>query len=190
MPVDWPPLGTRSNRVQRYVADRRYASAIGTTRQQLLSSHTTGNPPTPQPADGAEVLEALKAPKKNFGLNSLASKVPERTFDRTKAWRKMWPNILRGGSRGGVGGWRGTPPPPPPPPVVGVLGLCWMWRDVPFVRQRRPAVGVLEDVLVVAGGRLTVFAAHTPLSTGRPAPPPPPPPVVLRSWRRRSRFLV
>ena len=23
-------------------------------------------------------------------------------------------------------------------PVVGVLGLCWMWRDVPFARQRRP----------------------------------------------------
>ena len=27
-------------------------------------------------------------------------------------------------------------------PVVGVLGLCWMWRDVPFARQRRPIVGV------------------------------------------------
>ena len=25
----------------------------------------------------------------------------------------------------------------------GVLGLCWMWRDVPFARQRRPVVGVL-----------------------------------------------
>ena len=28
-------------------------------------------------------------------------------------------------------------------PVVGVLGLCWMWQDVPFARQRRPVVGVL-----------------------------------------------
>ena len=28
-------------------------------------------------------------------------------------------------------------------PVVGVLGLCWMWRDVPFARQRRPVVGIL-----------------------------------------------
>ena len=28
-------------------------------------------------------------------------------------------------------------------PVVGVLGLCWMWRDVPFARQRHPVVGVL-----------------------------------------------
>ena len=27
-------------------------------------------------------------------------------------------------------------------PVVGVLGLCWMWRDVPFARQRRSIVGV------------------------------------------------
>ena len=23
-------------------------------------------------------------------------------------------------------------------PVVGVPGLCWMWRDVPFACQRRP----------------------------------------------------
>ena len=27
-------------------------------------------------------------------------------------------------------------------PVVGVLGLCWMWRDVPCACQRRPIVGV------------------------------------------------
>ena len=27
--------------------------------------------------------------------------------------------------------------------VVGVLGLCCMWRDVPFARQQRPIVGVL-----------------------------------------------
>ena len=36
-------------------------------------------------------------------------------------------------------------------PVFGVLGLCWMWHDVPFARQRRPIVGVLGVVLVVAG---------------------------------------
>ena len=36
-------------------------------------------------------------------------------------------------------------------PVVGVLGLCGMWRDVPFACQRRPVVGVLGVVLVVAG---------------------------------------
>ena len=36
-------------------------------------------------------------------------------------------------------------------PVVGVLGLCWMWRDVPFARQWRPIIGVLGVVLVVAG---------------------------------------
>ena len=29
-------------------------------------------------------------------------------------------------------------------PVVGVLGLCWMWQDVPFARQRRPIIGVLR----------------------------------------------
>ena len=27
-------------------------------------------------------------------------------------------------------------------PVVGVLGLCWMWQDVPFARQRCPVLGV------------------------------------------------
>ena len=26
-------------------------------------------------------------------------------------------------------------------PVVGVLGLCGMWRDVPFAHQRRPIIG-------------------------------------------------
>ena len=36
-------------------------------------------------------------------------------------------------------------------PVVGVLGLCWTWRDVPFARQRRPVAGVPGVVLVVAG---------------------------------------
>ena len=30
--------------------------------------------------------------------------------------------------------------------VVGVPGLCWMWQDVPFARQRRPATpsGIAE----------------------------------------------
>ena len=36
-------------------------------------------------------------------------------------------------------------------PVVGALGLCWMWQDVPLARQWRPVVGVLRVVLVVAG---------------------------------------
>ena len=27
--------------------------------------------------------------------------------------------------------------------IVGVPGLCWMWQDVPFARQRRPVVGAL-----------------------------------------------
>ena len=40
-------------------------------------------------------------------------------------------------------------------PVVGVPGLCGMWRDVPFAHQRRPIVGVLggvRSVMVDAGG--------------------------------------
>ena len=54
-------------------------------------------------------------------------------------------------------------------PVVGVLGLCWMWLDVPFARQRRPVVGVL-GLCWLLQGHLTVFAAHTPPSSGRPQP--------------------
>ena len=48
-------------------------------------------------------------------------------------------------------------------PVVGVLGLCWMWRDVPFVYW---------GCAGCCGGRLTVFAVPTPPSSGRPPPPP------------------
>ena len=55
-------------------------------------------------------------------------------------------------------------------PVVGVPGLCWMWRDVPFARQWRPVVGILGAVLVVVRGRLTVFVVQAPLSTGRLQP--------------------
>ena len=54
-------------------------------------------------------------------------------------------------------------------PVVGVPGLCWMWHGVPFTRQRRPVVGVLRLCWLLSGsGSGTVFAVHTPLSTGRP----------------------
>ena len=36
-------------------------------------------------------------------------------------------------------------------PVIGVPGLCWMWRDGPFARRRCPIIGVLGVVLVVVG---------------------------------------
>ena len=36
-------------------------------------------------------------------------------------------------------------------PVVGVLGLCWMWQNVPFARQRRPIVGVLRMCWLLPG---------------------------------------
>ena len=73
-----------------------------------------GDPPPPLPLSGAEFLEA---PKKIFGPNRLALKAPEKIFDRLKARRKIWSNILSGGGGGGrmVGGWCGTPRPPPPP---------------------------------------------------------------------------
>ena len=75
----------------------------------------------PPPRGGAEFLEA---PNKFFALNELAPKAPEKTFDRPKARRKIWPNLLGGGGGaqrlgvfwgggggpGRVGGWCGTPP--------------------------------------------------------------------------------
>ena len=62
-------------------------------------------------------------------------------------------------------------------PVVGVPGLCWMWQDVPFARQRRPVVGVLGVVLVVAGV-VSLFLLSTHL-----LPPPPPPARELNATR-------
>ena len=47
-------------------------------------------------------------------------------------------------------------------PSLVCRGCAECAMDVPFARQRRPIVGVLGVVLGVAGGRLTVFAAHTP----------------------------
>ena len=70
-------------------------------------------------------------------------------------------------------------------PVIGVPGLCWLWRDVPFARHRRPVVGVLGVVLVVAGVvRLFLLSTHLrpqavhnlPRCVSvcvRPSPPPP-----------------
>ena len=36
-------------------------------------------------------------------------------------------------------------------PVVGVLGLCWMRRDVPFAHQRCPVVGVPRSCWLLRG---------------------------------------
>ena len=46
-------------------------------------------------------------------------------------------------------------------PVVGVLRLCWMWRDVPFARQQRPVVGVLGLCWVLWGSFDCFCCPHT-----------------------------
>ena len=61
-------------------------------------------------APPAEFSEALKAPKKIFGLSCLAPKAPEKFVDWPKVWRKIWPNVRRKGGgdrrvRGGGGQW-------------------------------------------------------------------------------------
>ena len=55
-----------------------------------------------------------------------------------------------------------------------------MWRDVPCA-SAAPNNWRIEGCAGCCGGRLTVFAVHTPLSTHRGGGPAPPPPLV---WRR------
>ena len=71
-------------------------------------------------------------------------------------------------------------------PVFGVLGLCWMWQDVPFARQRRPIIGVLRMCWLLRGSFDCFCCPH--ISVHRPSiaclavflcgpgalPPPPP----------------
>ena len=60
-------------------------------------------------------------------------------------------------------------------PVVGVLGLCWMWQDVPFARQRRPVVGILGLCWLLRGSFDCFCCPHTsvlrPSTTGLAAFP-------------------
>ena len=60
--------------------------------------------------------------------------------------------------------------PRPRSPVVGVLGLCWMWRDVPFARQRRPVVGVLGLCWLLQGSFDCFCCPHTSVLGPPPAP--------------------
>ena len=59
-------------------------------------------------------------------------------------------------------------------PVVGVPGLCWMWQDLPFVRQRRPVVGVLGLCWLLRGSFDCFWCPHSSvlrLSTQRASLP-------------------
>ena len=88
-------------------------------------------------------------------------------------------------------------------PVVGVPGLCWMWRDVPFACQRRPIVGVLRMCWLLPGSFDCFCCPHTSVhrpsiaclavflcgpgalflhALSGPSTPPPPPPVRLHVW--------
>ena len=60
--------------------------------------------------------------------------------------------------------------------VVGVPGLCWMWRDVPFARQRRPIIGVLRMCWLLWGS-FHCFCC----------PPPPPPQKAMWEMQHRAR---
>ena len=59
--------------------------------------------------------------------------------------------------------------PRSPSPVVGVPGLCWMWRGVPFACQRRPKIGVLRMCWLLPGS-FDCFCC------------PPPPPRSTAGW--------
>ena len=70
------------------------------------------SPPPPPSFGGAELLEALKEPKKICGLNYRTPKAPEKSFD----WLKARAQYFQGRGVQGEGGGCGTPPPPPPLP--------------------------------------------------------------------------
>ena len=52
-------------------------------------------------------------------------------------------------------------------PAVGVPGLCWMWRDVPFACQRPPIIGVLRMCWLLPGSFDCFCCPHT--SVHRPS---------------------
>ena len=64
-------------------------------------------------------------------------------------------------------------------PVVGVPGLCWMWQDVPFARQRRTVVGVLGLCWLLWGSFNCFCCPHTSILWPSTTCPPHLP-VVLR----------
>ena len=69
----------------------RKGLAAGLSRAPFKGLGGGPAPPSPPPRSGAEFWEALKA--------------PEKIFDRPKARKKNWPNLLRrGGGLRGVGG--------------------------------------------------------------------------------------
>ena len=50
--------------------------------------------------------------------------------------------------------------PRSPSPVVGVPGLGWMWQNVPFAHQRRPAVGVMGTCWLLGVVQLFLLYTH------------------------------
>ena len=60
-------------------------------------------------------------------------------------------------------------------PVVDVLGLCWLWRDVPFAHQRRPVVGVLRLCWLLWGLFDCFCCPHTSVPPPQNVYPPNPP---------------
>ena len=76
------------------------------------------------PPKWCRVFRGAKGTEEIFGLNELA-KASEKSFDRPKARKKVWPTILKAGEVvvGWVqGGWLGVcvwgPSTPPLPPAV------------------------------------------------------------------------
>ena len=65
-------------------------------------------------------------------------------------------------------------------------GLCWLWRDVPFVRQRRPVVGVARGHRLYRRPSLTSTGRPT-ADQGRPAAPfPKMTQHRMRAWHCRT----
>ena len=65
-------------------------------------------------------------------------------------------------------------------PVVGVLGLCWLWRDVAFACQTQGLQVTTDPERVRGGGGGHGPAAAAPAAPASARPPPPPPFAALR----------
>ena len=65
-----------------------------------------------KPPLNSGVFRGAKGAEETFGLNQLAPKAPEKIVDWPKAWKKIWPNLLRPLEGGRWVGPGGAPPPP------------------------------------------------------------------------------
>ena len=117
-----------------------YAPALDlTTLFEVIFRHQSENrTPPPQKGSPAEIIPLCDIPSGCCFFTGpwTVTRSPLRMLRRVAAFcRPLRPVLLR------------VSFPRSRSPVVGVPGLCWMWRGVPFVRERCPCTGVVTPPL-------------------------------------------